>query len=100
MPLTKTLRQREKMPLPIMFVTSALITMSLFYVDEGFYNFRWMLNIGNWLIFVIYTLAIISGQILIHLLITRVFGLKGNMLWTILAGSVVAVMILVSFIFN
>lgn len=34
------------------------ITFILFFVDEGYYNFQWMQNIGNWVVFVVYVAAI------------------------------------------
>ena len=97
---TGTLQHKTKMPLTIMMVTSTLITMSLFYADEGFYNFSWMTNFGNWIIFFIYSTSIFISQILIHLLITKVFRLRSSMLWTILVGSIIAILLLVSFVFN
>ncbi len=40
------------------------ITSVLFYIDEGFYNFKWMLNIGNWIVFLIYVAAIYILQLI------------------------------------
>lgn len=40
------------------------ITSILFYIDEGFYNFKWMLNIGNWIVFLIYVAAIYILQLI------------------------------------
>ncbi len=42
---------------------SLLVTLFLFYIDEGYYNFKWMLNIGNWLIFMIYVFILFLMQI-------------------------------------
>jgi hypothetical protein len=36
------------------FITSLLIVMFLFYIDEGYYDFRWMKDIGNWIAFFVY----------------------------------------------
>jgi hypothetical protein len=44
-----------------------VITLFLIYIDEGFYNFKWMLNIGNWIAFLIY-LAVIYGALLLVIL--------------------------------
>jgi len=41
-------------------INSFLITQFFFFIDEGNYNFQWMANIGNWLIFSVY-LALITG---------------------------------------
>ena len=32
--------------------SSILVTMFLFFIDEGYYDFRWMRDGGNWLIFI------------------------------------------------
>lgn len=47
-----------KIPLAL----SVLVTLFLFYIDEGYYNFKWMLNIGNWLIFMIYVFILFLSQ--------------------------------------
>lgn len=31
-----------------------VITFFLFFIDEGYYDFRWMLEWGNWVVFVLY----------------------------------------------
>ena len=50
-----------KMPLAL----SVLVTLFLFYIDEGYYNFKWMLNIGNWLIFMLYVFILYVAQMLV-----------------------------------
>jgi len=46
--------------LPLAAINSFLITQFLFFIDEGYYNFKWMMNIGNWLIFSFY-FAVLAG---------------------------------------
>lgn len=48
-----------------------IITLILFYIDEGFYNFRWMLNSGNWIAFLIYFSVIYGAQLLLTLPLFR-----------------------------
>ena len=43
------------------------LTMILFFIDEGYYNFNWMLSAGNWVVFCIYTAIIFAGQLIIQL---------------------------------
>lgn len=43
-------------------VLSVFTTLFLFYIDEGFYNFKWMLSVGNWLIFMVYVAILFSVQ--------------------------------------
>lgn len=91
---------RRTNPFLIYLVTSVLITMSLFYIDEGFYDFRWMASIGNWFVFVIYASVIFAFQALIYLLLSRVFSIRGNSLLVIFAGSCLAVIFLTTVVFG
>ena len=46
-----------------LLLSSLLITNFLFYIDEGYNDFRWMRDFGNWIVFVIYC----SVLFLLHL---------------------------------
>jgi len=46
----------------IPFVSNLVIVMFLFYTDEGFYNFYWMKDWGNWFVFGIYLLLFFPVQ--------------------------------------
>jgi hypothetical protein len=35
-------------------VNATIVTLFLFYIDEGYYNFNWMTSVGNWFVFFIY----------------------------------------------
>ena len=48
-------------PVIVAFFTANL----LFFIDEGYYDFRWMLKPWNWVIFFIYSAFLFSGQLLI-----------------------------------
>lgn len=52
---------QAKIPLTL----SVLVTLFLFYIDEGYYNFKWMLNLGNWFIFMLYVGILFSAQMLV-----------------------------------
>jgi hypothetical protein len=54
-------------------LVALVITLFLFYIDEGFYDFRWMLNIGNWIVFLVYVSAIYGIQLLFILPFYRFF---------------------------
>jgi hypothetical protein len=47
-----TLHPLENLRLAL--VPSAMLVLFLFYIDEGWYSFRWMLDPGNWLVFTLY----------------------------------------------
>ncbi len=96
---TMTNTRYDRIPLLMYLITTIVITLSLFYVDEGFYNFNWMTNPGNWYVFLIYGTAIFAGQILIYLLMVKVLKLRLNNLAVILIGASVAVLFLVTVVF-
>lgn len=93
-------RPYNGVPLLMYTLTSVIITMSLFYVDEGYYDFRWMKNVGNWIAFLIYGTAILTGQVLLFLLFTRVFRWKVNNLVVILFGASLSILFLVTIVFG
>lgn len=48
------------------------ITLFLFYIDEGYYDFRWTENAGNWFVFVIYVGIIWGLQLVLGWLLFRI----------------------------
>jgi len=65
---TPTAISKDKSILFILPLLIALvITLFLFYIDEGFYDFRWMQNIGNWIVFLFYIAAIYGMLLLIFI---------------------------------
>jgi len=54
-------------PVSIAFI----IVQILFFIDEGYYDFRWMKSFGNWIVFVMYFGFLLVGQLLIKLLFFR-----------------------------
>jgi len=59
---------------------SIIITLFLFYIDEGFYNFKWMLNLGAWLVFFFYVSVIYVAQLI---LIVPVFRFAPKFILTV-----------------
>lgn len=53
----------------IPLISSLIITLILFYMDEGYYNFKWMLSWGNWIPFVIYVAIFFAVQLFLNWLI-------------------------------
>lgn len=45
------------------FITSIFLTTYLFYLDEGYYSFKWMLEPGAWIVFSIYVFIFGSVQV-------------------------------------
>ena len=42
----------------IAFMVANIITLFLFFIDECYYDFRWMKLWGNWVVYLIYVIAI------------------------------------------
>lgn len=61
-------------------VATFIIVMFLFYIDEGYYDFRWMRNVGNWLMFVVYLALVFPMQWLLAGMIRRVLGANDHFL--------------------
>lgn len=59
-----------------MIISSIIVTLILLFVDEGYYNFSWMLNIGNWIVGTAYVAIITLIQVAIYKLI--LFPLSGT----------------------
>ncbi len=60
-----------------MVISSIIVTLVLLYVDEGYYNFNWMANIGNWIVGAFYAGIITLIQIAIYKLV--LFPLQGTL---------------------
>lgn len=60
-----------------MVVSAIIVTLLLLYIDEGYYNFSWMSNIGNWIVGTVYVVIISVIQIAVYKLV--LFPLKGTM---------------------
>lgn len=53
------------------FLSSMALTILIFCTDEGYYDFRWMLDIGNWIVFPMYALPVMGVFMIIHFLLFR-----------------------------
>lgn len=84
----------------IFIAISILITMFLFYIDEGYYNFNWMRNRGNWGAFVIYLIPVFLGQLLIYRLIPLRYNTNGRVLVSVLTGTTLGLLFVIKIIFS
>ena len=79
--------ETEKYILPLL--VSIVITLFFCYIDEGYYNFKWMLNLENWVAFFVYLAAIYLVQLILILPFFRFapkFVLKATRLVLIVSG--------------
>ncbi|MGX7666445.1 hypothetical protein [Flavobacterium pedocola] len=52
-------------------INSFLVAQFLFFIDEGYYDFRWMEDAGNWLVFAVYFVVIFGMLILINAMLDK-----------------------------
>lgn len=86
---------------PRMYFLIALVyTLFLFYIDEGYNDFRWMKDPGNWIIFVLY-LSIITGTLMLFdsILFKRLNSFLLRTFLTTICGMVGGVMLLVGLLY-
>jgi len=97
--ITNTNANKDK-DIIVFIASSVLITMFLFFIDEGYYNFKWMADFGNWVAFIIYVVPIFLCQLLIgRFLLSRYRG-PGKSIVSIALGTTIAIFVLVTFIFR
>jgi hypothetical protein len=61
-------------------LSTLIIVLFLFFIDEGYYSFTWMLDWGNWVVFVIYLLLFFPVQwILSRFLFAKAHGLQNGL---------------------
>jgi hypothetical protein len=78
---------------------ATLITMYLFYLDEGYYNFYWMRNFGNWILFLIYGSFLLFGQLLVkRFMLASYTGLLQTFLSCIIGSGLELMMAMVLFV--
>ncbi len=50
----------------ILLIVSFLFVNFLFFIDEGWYDLRWMKQPGNWLAFALYLGILFGSQMIFH----------------------------------
>ena len=74
---------------PILFLSAVGITMILFFIDEGYYNFNWMADLGSWVAFAIYVLGLFFFQVLLFMLLPNQRFPKLSLWLSICIGAIV-----------
>lgn len=63
---------RKRKSIDLVFIGAPfLIMFILCFLDEGYYDFRWMKDPGNWVVFAMYWMAMVLGEFLVSLLVPR-----------------------------
>jgi hypothetical protein len=78
-------------------VATIVIVLFLFYIDEGYYDFRWMKEWGNWVVFIIYLLIVFPIMWLLAFIFTR--RLAGWKQYLVLSFVGLLLAVAVSFLF-
>jgi len=82
----------------ILLASSVLLTLYLFYIDEGYYNFNWMFKMSNWFAFIIYVFPIFGFQLLILKLIGNKFSFEIATIISIVIGAAIGLTAVISFL--
>lgn len=81
-------------PTVINLTVSVLLTTFLFYIDEGYNNFNWTRNLGNWIMFVAYAGSMFLGQTITDKLILKKYTGTSKPILTSVIGIPLGVLIL------
>lgn len=98
--IEQTQDQQTEKELRIIFGAAFLLTMFLFYIDEGYYSFQWMTKWLNWLIFFIYFVLLSFGQLLVLKLTSRIKFSYGKMGLVSILGMALALFVAFKYVFN
>lgn len=79
----------------ILLISAIIITNFLFFIDEGYYDFRWMSDAGNWIPFFIYLVVIFILQLVFSDIILKKYHGKNKTILSILEGAVIGLILLV-----
>jgi len=74
----------------ILSTSAILITLFLFFIDEGNYNFAWVKEPFAWVIFMIYAIPIFLGQVFVSRYIPKKNPRK-KLVLSVLIGSVIGI---------
>ena len=91
--------RKENSSLIIHATTAILVTLFLFYIDEGYYNFKWMLSIGNWICFFVYAGMLFGGQILVKMFLFEKFS-KTHIILACIIGSAIGLIFTITVLFR
>jgi len=86
--------------LMVLVSSTILITLFLFFIDEGYYNFKWMTNLGSWIVFIVYAAAIFLGQLIFSNLLLKKYQGIGKTLISVICGSSIGILFVIGIIFT
>ncbi|GEM_PF-846476 len=87
-------------PVVAALISSAIVTMILFFMDEGYYDFRWMKSAGNWIAFIIYVAALFPVQWVLLKFLFRSDSAISKIFFGSIIGVVIALILICGVIFR
>ncbi len=84
----KSITSKNK-ELYILGISSILITLFLFFIDEGNYDFNWTAEPFVWVIFLIYAVPIFLGQLLLSKVVLKKINQTRRIILSILIGTAI-----------
>lgn len=95
----KTILSKRK-ELLILMTSSILITLFLFFIDEGNYNFNWATEPFVWIVFLIYAVPIFLGQLAMSKIVLKKISRIHKIILSILIGSVIGISFTIGILFS
>ena len=80
----------------ILWIIAASFTFVLFFIDEGYYDLRWMKNFGNWLFFVLYATFIFLIEFALYTLLFKKLARDNR----IVASGIIGVILFLVILYN
>lgn len=81
-------------------ITAIMLTFFLAFIDEGYYDFRWMSDPGNWIAVVFYVGIIWAFQLLLAAIFDRIIKDPFRTWFSTFAGSFLALLFLFYIVFS
>lgn len=78
---------------------SLAITFLMLFIDEGYYDLRWMKSFGNWIMFGVYALMMLIGQLVFFNIILSRYSGKGKMAMSVIFGCILGAGSLIGFFY-
>jgi len=82
--------------LGVKLIIAILLTNILFYIDEGYYNLKWMNSPGNWIAFALYVTVMVLFQWITSMLIKQLYFGRFQLLFSSLLGVILGLILLFS----
>lgn len=90
----------ESKPTFIFLYVALAIVFVMGYVDEGYYDLRWMQNIGNWIVLGVYALLMWLGQLFFYHIILKKYNGAGKLALSAILGSILGAGALIGFFYT